>query len=590
MLYLIPYFIYAMTLLYVYGMLPFIFFKQNIPQNPFVVFVVGFAVLGFMSLLFWVGGPVNYFCFWVMVFGALVALVLNREYYKSALFYLIRWFRQQAYLEKIAIGLLLIPILYQSAQAPKINDMGMYYLQTMQWMHNYGLVPGLANLHPALGLGSAWHNLVVLLDPFSIGLNHYWQLNGVLLFVFILFCWFEMKQNSAIYLRIVFILSLPVSFLYLTAPSPDLPVILLSGILFYTVWFVTGKIHWFTLLLLCVFIFACKPPAFLAVLMAFVVFISVKSAKKRILFIFFGVILCSVILYKNYVLSGYLLYPYSKPDVIDVSWKVPADWNAAYTKGIVSWGLRDKLDLGDKWEMRNGIWEMGNEKWDAEGKWVQASNKYDNRLWIWLKRGGYKGFMNKLIFLNFLFGLGNLLMGLWHKKVFSKDYLVLMALLFIEVIEWLMLSQYRLMLPSCLVLTGFNFYLIANLFTNENTWLSRVRLSFKSLVIYSCVLFYGMAFIPFSIFAKESRNKTITRLDGFNNMYLVEPYEGFIGEKTDSILSDSIYIHFYPNQTYCWDCVIPCVSISHRNYLFNNFGYRLKPLGIRVTDGFRLGK
>ncbi|MDP1725505.1 MAG: hypothetical protein Q8M15_01880 [Bacteroidota bacterium] len=572
MLFLIAYFIFVFVLLFVYGVLPFVFLKQVPPRNPFVGFVLGFAVLGFMSILFWVGGPVNFLCFWVTVLGAVVALWMNREYYLLAFTQLINWVRQQALFEKALIGLLLIVILYQSAQAPKINDMGMYYLQTMQWMHSYGLVHGLANLHPALGLGSAWHSLVVLLDPFSIGLGHFWQLNGVLLYVFILFCWFEIKQYASVYLWIVFIISIPVSFMYLTAPSPDLPVLLLSGILFYTVWFLTDKIHWFTLLLLCVFIFACKPPAFLAVLMAFVVFISiVKSAKKRILFIFFGLLLCSLVLYKNYILSGYLLYPYSKPDIMDVSWKVPADWNAAYTKGIVSWGLRDKWDLGDKGDL-----------WGNYGG--------NTRLWVWLTRLGYKGFMNKLIFLNFLLGLVNLFLGLKAKKIFSKDYLVLIAILFIQIIEWLMLSQYRLMLPGSLVLVGFNFYLIVNSFKIENSWLTRFNLSFKPLVVYALMMFYGLALIPFSVFSKGSRNKTITRLDGFNSNYLIEPYKGFVNEKMDSIIVDSMNIYYYPNQTYCWDCAIPCVSNSHRKFLFNNFEYTVKPLGTRVSEGFMLIK
>ncbi len=590
MLLLVTYFIFVFVLLYVYGGLPFIFLKLAPPRNPFLVFVVGFAVLGFMSILFWVGGPVNFLCFWVTVLGAVVALFLNREYYLIAFTQLTNWVRQQALFEKALIGLLLIPILYQCAQAPKINDMGMYYLQTMQWMHSYGLVHGLANLHPALGLGSAWHSLVVLLDPFSIGLNHFWQLNGVLLYVFILFCWFEIKKYASVYLWIVFIISIPVSFMYLTAPSPDLPVLLLTGILFYHVWYEPVKLHWFILLLLSVFIFACKPPAFIGVLMAIVVFINViQSSKKRILFIFVGMILCSIILYKNYILSGYLLYPYSKPDIIEVGWKVPGDWNQAYTRGIVNWGLWDKWDLGDKWERGNEIpiaigREMGNEKL------VEAGNLNNNRLWVWLNRSGYKGFMNKLIFLNFLFGVVNLFLGFKFKKIISKDYFVLIVILIIQILEWFMLRQYRLMMASSLVLAGFNFYLIINSSGIKFTWLTQYNLSFKTLIFYALIMLYGLAFVPFSVFSKESRNKTITRLDGFNSNYLIEPYRGFVNEKMDSIIAESMNIYYYPNQTYCWDCAIPCVSSSHRNFLFNNFGYSVKPLGEKVEDGFRLVK
>ncbi len=562
---LLPYFVIVLILLFIYGLLPFIFLKQAAPKNPFSIFIIGFAVLGLVSQLFFIGGPINNLCYITIQIGGLVAIFLNREYYKNVISKLQFFIKQQARYENLAISIVLIPILYQSAQPYKINDMGMYYMQTMQWMHGFGLVKGLANIHPALGLGSAWHSLSVLLDPFSIGFDHRSQINGVLVFVFILFCWFETHQTKSIFLTVSFILSIPISFLYLTAPSPDLPILLLTTVLFYWVWFDAGKLHWFALLLLAVFLFACKPPAFIPVLVALFIFIRwVKSAKKRILFICVGLCLCSTVLYKNYILSGYLLYPYDKPDISNAGWRVPSDWNKAYTQGIISWGLNDRFD---------------------KSTLVHAGKTNENRLFVWLGRTGYKGLFNKLIFLNFLLSVCLLLISLFKTNagLTRENYLLLLAILLVQIAEWLLLSQYRLMLSSLVILSGLNIYFAKQLL------FPAVQIATKPavLLVYINIMFFALAFAPFHILASTSRNQLITQSEGFNTNFLLEPYS-LPPAKTDSILIGQLYIHYYSNQIYCWDCAVPCQSNSHRNYLRNNFGYVLVPLGAGISDGFKL--
>lgn len=569
MLELIPYYFLTLMLLYVYGILPFLFFKQALPNNPFTILIIGFPVTGFIGMLCWLITPINSFCFYAIYLVALIIVLLRYPYFSASIKKLFDWIRQQTVFEKVGIALLLVPILYQSAQASKINDMGMYYLQTIKWMHSYGIVKGLANLHPALGLGSAWHSLVVLFDPSATGLAQKWQLNGILVLVFILFHWYESHNSSSIYLKVTFLLTIPLSFLYLTAPSPDLPLLLLSSILFYWVCFKSNNLHTGILLLLGVFLFACKPPAFIGVILTLIIFIKKIPSNKKIQFILAGIILTAPVIYKNYILSGYLLYPYNKPDVVNVKWKVPGDWNEAYRKGIISWGLNDKTD---------------------KKTLVQIKYSGKDRLSIWLSRKGYKGIMNKLIFLNFLTGLILLLTEPLRKnKAYLKlPYFLLALLLIISFIEWLMLSQYRLLLPSALVLSGLNchFLFLRFNFTNRN----KIQPLFNTnkIIVYTNILFIMMAFVPFDIFSKESRNKDITQSEGFNKHYLISPFSGFINQKTDSILLGSMYIYYYPEKTYCWDCKMPCVSYSHRNYLLSNFGYRLQPLGSETNDGFML--
>ena len=570
MLVLIPYFLYCLILLWIYGLIPFIFLKQSAPRNPFSSLIIGFGVLGMLSQLFWLGGPINAFCFYTTICGAILAVALNKEFYWKAFKVILKWVQDKSITDKILLILVCIPLLYQSAQAPKINDMGMYYMQSMQWMQQYGLIPGLANLHPALGLGSAWHSLVVLLNPLPIGFNPLWQLNGVLVLSFVLFHAFEWRINKSVYLKTTFIISLPLAFLYLTAPSPDLPLLLICSVLFYWVCFEPVKLHPVILLIICVFLFAAKVPAFVPVGLAVYVFFKERVGfTQKLLYILAGVLLVSILFYKNYLLSGYFLYPFNEPEWVQANWKVPADWNDAYRKGIVSWGISDNMDVNT---------------------FSQVPESTFNRLLTWLSRGGYKGWMNVFIFINFMSGLILLLAEGFKKnrKLMPRDLILLASLLIVIIFEWFLLSQYRLLLPTQLILAGVIFSMIySNIkLSGLNRFVFITESKFP--VLFAGILFSMMAFVPFSILSKESRNKMITQSAGFNGHFLIKPYAGFLNEPMDQIWVDSIAIHFYPNCVYCWDCDLPCQSISQRNVLFSNFGYRIKPLGKRIEDGFCL--
>jgi len=67
---------------------------------------------------------------------------------------------------KIILGTIIIFDLAQSAGAPYMIDNETYYIQTIKWLDQYGLVPGLANLHFFLSQMSG-----ILFLERSIGMN-----------------------------------------------------------------------------------------------------------------------------------------------------------------------------------------------------------------------------------------------------------------------------------------------------------------------------------------------------------------------------------------------------------------------------------
>jgi hypothetical protein len=276
--------------------------------------------------------------------------------------------------------------------------------------------------------------------------------------------------------------------------------------------------------------------------------------------------------YKNYMQTGYPLYPSGFSVGVAPKWQIPADWNQAYRQGIQSWGISDKVEA-------------------STFKAPIPANS--NRFKQWLLRSGYKGLMNKLLFLNALFAL-----VLLFTKRKLQERLLLLALLFISILEWYFLSQYRLMLPTALCLFSFNIhYSIFNirnssLFTLTSSLPPSLKLRRASLPHTSYLItltsYLLLSFFPFSLFKETSRNQQITQTDGFTPAYLIKPYTNYRIGTLETYLVDSIPFHYYKERSYAWDCPIPAVSASHRKFVKEQFGYELRALGREVKDGFWL--
>jgi hypothetical protein len=559
-----------------YGLLPFVLSKKKLPNNPFLIILIGIAILAYLSQLFLIGGKIDSFSTLVTVIGAITihwryANLVQTEIKNSTQNLL----NLPKHLLLALLGSTLI-IAYQSAQITKINDMGMYYLQTIKWMQSFGLVNGIANLHPAYGLYSNWHSLSALFSGQTIfdifypneGIQ-YLGLNGLLLMVGIGFLSWENYYQANPFIFVFSILFIPLGFLFLSAPSPDLPIIFYTGLILYIA---IGKIelNWVIFILAC-FGFMLKPPALLPVFAGII-------AYKNIWIVFFNKYLSTSIskkfthlatiillpfallspgLIKNYSLSGHLFYPLANQSIPVIgnlmpkqAWEVPLDWNQAYRNGIINWGNKDDFSA------------------NVVKKNVENHN-FLNQFLKWVNRSGYKGVMNKFVSMIWLVGVILLLTEVIRKPIagikLSNTQLFFIGLtLIILTLEWFILRQYRLMLPTAISLAGLSF---------GNYW-NKKLLSQKFLVPYFALLLFAiLSFIPFHLLKKESRNKQITSFNGFEPRNLILPFHQY--QDTNVF------------KGYCWDSPLPCQSASHKKFLFQ-FGYEIQALGNSSSDGYKL--
>ncbi|HEU4789076.1 MAG TPA: hypothetical protein VFS71_05285, partial [Flavobacterium sp.] len=142
-------------------------------QNFVIHTVLGLFTTTIFTSIWAIFGRVNFEFHIVLLF---VNLVVFLKFQKEIQLIYKLFFEQLLSLTtplKIALGIIVILILAQSASIPYILDNESYYIQTIKWINEYGFVKGLANLHFFLAQTSGWHilqsayNFSFLYDKFN---------------------------------------------------------------------------------------------------------------------------------------------------------------------------------------------------------------------------------------------------------------------------------------------------------------------------------------------------------------------------------------------------------------------------------------
>ncbi|MEO5947106.1 MAG: hypothetical protein ABIP79_09860 [Chitinophagaceae bacterium] len=225
---------------------------------------------------------------------------------------------------------------------PVNGDTQIYHVQIIKWFNEYGTIPGIANLFPRYGLGSNWFNLISIFKmPFFNNNNYTWlntttviwffvwlannwrlhQRNATesiarkilshLYFLLIVFCLFEWElfrdaANSTNYDFIV------------TALTIVIVLFLIEEILLPHI----RRKFSFIFIIVCISLIPLKLSGAFAILLLLYYLFSFKKIKYWIYCFITGLIITIPFLIKNYITTGYPLFPvslsFSSPD-----WQVP---------------------------------------------------------------------------------------------------------------------------------------------------------------------------------------------------------------------------------------------------------------------------
>ena len=216
-------------------------------------------------------------------------------------------------------------ILFSGSFYPFIFDHFSYYVPTIKWISEVGLVKGISNLDLLLGQMSVWHIFQAGFSNFS---DPFLRMNTLVLIIYLIYI-FEKKS----WVHLVFI---PILFLFSQSPSPDLPLIVFSLIILNEI--LESSKNSTLLFTLSIFVFIIKPTMIWLPMLSFLY--SVIILKSSAKFVIPGVFVLFIFFVKNIWTFGFPVFPLQFLD-FGFSWKP----NIELLKNSSELAIRKTYDL-----------------------------------------------------------------------------------------------------------------------------------------------------------------------------------------------------------------------------------------------------
>lgn len=262
------------------------------------------------------------------------------------------WKRESSAAQKILLLILVIVWSYFTSRGYIHYDSDLYHGQSIQWIEEYGIVPGLGNLHERFAYNSSFFALSALYSlKFILGYSMH-AMSGLVAFVLSITClpimksWKQKSFSIADFARIAAIYYLTTITNEVVSPASDYAVMC---IIFFIV------IKWLDALeqdvkeiapyaLLCVvgvyaltlkltagliLILVCKPAYEL---------IKEKRVKEIFLYLITGIVVAAGWMTRTVIISGWLLYPFTALDLFSVDWKMDGHMIDLDAMQIKVWG------------------------------------------------------------------------------------------------------------------------------------------------------------------------------------------------------------------------------------------------------------
>ena len=231
-------------------------------------------------------------------------------------------------------------------------DTSLYHAQSIRWIEEYGVVRGIGNLHCRLAYNSSSFALSALYSMAFINGQSYHCAAGWMAFVVAAGCvkifgsLRSGRLRTSDFVRVMCIYYLVNVFDEMISPASDYFMVL-------TVFYIV--IRWLDLLeeeehsvfpyamlsVLGVFLMTVKLSAALILILSFYpayYLVKEKCLKEIIAYLALGFVTALPFFIRNVLISGWLVYPFTKIDLFNVAWKIPkgtADYDA---REIQVWG------------------------------------------------------------------------------------------------------------------------------------------------------------------------------------------------------------------------------------------------------------
>lgn len=572
------YWIYLAGLCSTFGICIQSFYKAHL--HPSVIFLLGaFAITLLASLYSFFGGLSSYFEGSLFILS-IVLLFTFKNRLKDFFTSLKTRVSRLSLFSKILLATCLILCALQSASAPYIIDNESYYLQTIEWLDHYGLVKGVANLHPFLMQFSGWHILqsATNLEIAGLPLN---DLSSFMLAIGILYSiekmdnYLHSSTKHSLYAGF-FLVFMVFLFRFISVPSPDVAVYIIALIVFYEsfIWLKKSEKTYTTLhvlFLIAVFGIYIKLTALLVLLFPLIAYIlsnssvltnnfdsvrfkeitlSRKLKSPLTLTAFISVLSGALFLCKNHIISGYAFFPLHV-SIYDPQWKVP--------ENILSWYTgQTYLDA----------FQTTRPDFLKDLSFLEVFIQ-------WLSLAGLDGYLNKaMVAVLLLFPI-----FVWRKKTpsFVKALYILSLVQFFLI--WNNAPQFRFFFMFFMLLTC----VIASMLPLTKTVV-------KGILIITTLLAAIPLFIPLNLNQVASTTQ-LSNVQSFNwdHILIAHPNTRYTQLEHTEMMFGNIKLQSPVAPDFFWatgDCEVPCVHIKQLEYFKEHFKMYPQQIGPKVSDGF----
>jgi len=305
-------------------------FPTDLTEKILIGLVVTNTITASLSLFL----PINIYILIALLIGCSVLVFFIRDEINT-LFYSLQ--------KKKNVILYTLPFIliafFISIGPPQLWDAGLYHIQSIKWIEEFAVVPGLANLHGRFGFNPNIFTVFALTSLFEIFKQEIFSINFILFSVFVLYfinqLYIIYKQygiNNLFVFNIVVFIAILYFSSNLTDPTPDFisltfPLFILSKLFKYAVLKENKNLDaYIPMLILCVYVLTVKLAVLPVVILPVLIFFKFRTETRKLIWImsFFSIIMLPWLI-RNVVISGWLIYPFQSLDLFSFDWKVPID-------------------------------------------------------------------------------------------------------------------------------------------------------------------------------------------------------------------------------------------------------------------------
>ncbi len=282
----------------------------------------------------------------ILLAACIVIALVRRKTIKSAL---VQSVKTNGRVYSAAVLILVLIWAYFTSRGYMHYDSDLYHAQSIRWNEEYGVVPGLGNIHVRFAYNSSFFALSALYSMKFLGGQSLHAANGffaMLLSVEVLKTFRRKRFRLSDFARLGAFYYLTILYRDIVAPASDYAVMC---VVFFII------IRWLAHLeqkekqiapygLLCVagvYAVTLKLTAgciLLLVLKPAIRLVKEKKGKEIAVYIAMGLLVLAPWMIRTAFISGYLLYPFPALDVLTVDWKIPVDAAVRDAAEIKTWG------------------------------------------------------------------------------------------------------------------------------------------------------------------------------------------------------------------------------------------------------------